>query len=143
MNNFVACRRSVYAKANVFQAVNEDGGGGDRIGGETRSRASSRISSRHSNQTGDHLHHYNHRERRLRANSSGNSSCLTNRPCALCKLPIHFFRQQFDCGHVMHGECSWRYAALHPHFDPDSCARCDHKRSRKCSFDSLSSNVSA
>jgi len=43
--------------------------------------------------------------------------------CGLCKEQIKFFREEFICGHVYHGDCLWRYEKLNASYDPNQCPK--------------------
>lgn len=71
--------------------------------------------------------------------------------CALCKGEVRYFRVRFSpCGHEMHGECCWRYAATVADDIQlnagEKCARChwerQQKRERQRSIDSWQSAAS-
>lgn len=123
----------------------------ESVGGEGRSKGS-RTGSKCNSKNSSCSSCYSS----FNCQSESKSSSRASKPhrstaafCALCKGQVQYFRVQFPvCGHEMHGECCWRYAAKVPTDRKLSagtkCARCHwdrHRvRTRQQSVDSIHSN---
>jgi len=68
------------------------------------------------------------------------------RKCGLCKEQIKYFKEEYLCGHVYHGECIWRYEKLNPAYLSNQCPKNCLRRlmvKRTRSIESRSSNSSS